>query len=64
MSRIKIRAYSPAYFRILDVLPELRESFALGDKVIIAGRSIAIELTSTGVDLLTDREIAELQLKW
>jgi len=64
MSRIKIRAYSPAYFKILDVLPELREPFALGDKVIIAGRSVAIEITSTGVDALTDREISDLQLKW
>ncbi len=64
MSRIKIRAYSSAYFRILDVLPELREPFALGDKVIIAGRSVAIEITPTGVDSLTDREIADLQSKW
>ena len=64
MSRIKVRAYSSAYFRILDVLPELREPFALGDKVIIAGRSIAIEITATGVDSLTDREIADLQSKW
>jgi len=37
-SRLKIRAYSPAYFKILDVLPELREPFALGDRVIVAGR--------------------------
>ena len=64
MSRIKVRAYSPAYFRILDVLPELREPFALGDKVIIAGHSVAIEITSTGVESLTDREIADLQSKW
>jgi Ca-activated chloride channel family protein len=64
MSRIKVRAYSPAYFRILDVLPELREPFALGEKVVIAGRSVAIEITSTGVDSLTDHEIADLQSKW
>jgi Ca-activated chloride channel family protein len=64
MSRIKIRAYSSAYFRILDALPELREPFALGDKVVIAGRSVAIEIMPTGVDSLTDREIADLQSKW
>lgn len=64
MSRIKIKAYSSAYFRILDALPELREPFALGAKVIIAGRSVAIEITPTGVDSLTDREIADLQSKW
>jgi hypothetical protein len=64
MSRIKVRAYSAAYFKILDVLSELREPFALGDRVIVAGRSIAIEITSTGVDSLTDREMADLQSKW
>jgi len=64
MSRLKIRAYSPAYFKILDVLPELREPFALGDRVIVAGRSIVIEIVSTGVESLTDREITDLQSKW
>jgi len=63
-SRLKIRAYSPAYFKILDVLPELREPFALGDRVIVAGRSIVIEIVSTGVESLTDREITDLQSKW
>jgi len=64
MTRVKVRAYSAAYFRILDVLPELREPLALGDKVVIAGRSVAIEITPTGADSLTDREITDLQLKW
>lgn len=64
MSRIKVRAYSAAYFKILVALPELREPFALGNKVIIAGRSVAIEITPTGVESLTDREIADLQSKW
>jgi len=64
MKRVKVRAYSAAYFRILDMLPELREPLALGDRVIVAGRSVAIEITATGVDSLTDREIADLQSKW
>ena len=62
--RVKVRAYSAAYFRILDLLPELREPFALGDKVIVAGRLIAVEITPTGAESLTDREISDLKSKW
>ena len=64
MQRVKVRAYSAAYFRILELLPELREPLALGDRVIVAGRSIAIEIAPTGVETLTDRELNDLQSKW
>jgi hypothetical protein len=64
MQRVKVRAYSAAYFRILELLPELREPLALGDRVIVAGRSIAIEITPTGVESLTDRQLSDLQSKW
>ena len=64
MQRVRVRAYSAAYFRILELLPELREPLALGDRVIVAGRSIAIEIEPTGVETLTDRELSDLQSKW
>src|SRR4029079_15665198 len=31
MQRVRVRAYSAAYFRILELLPELRELLAFGD---------------------------------
>jgi hypothetical protein len=61
---VVIRPYSAAYFKILDLLPELRESLALGDKVIVAGKDIAIEIGTAGVDTLNDRQLAEIQSKW
>ena len=64
MQRVKVRAYSAAYFRILELLPELREPLSLGDRVVVAGRSIAIEIASAGVETLTDRELNDLQSKW
>ena len=64
MQRVRIRAYSAAYFRILQVLPELREPLAIGDRVVIAGRTIAIEIIPSGLESLTDREISDLQSKW
>jgi Ca-activated chloride channel family protein len=64
MRRVKIRSYSAAYFAILDVLPELREALALGERVLVAGRDIAIEIGPTGADKMSDREIKDLQSKW
>jgi Ca-activated chloride channel family protein len=64
MRKVVIRPYSAAYFKILDLLPELRESLALGDKVIVAGKDIAIEIGTAGVDTLNDRQLAEIQSKW
>ena len=64
MRRIKLRAYSPAYFRVLEMIPELREPFSLGEKVIVAGRSVAIEIGPDGAESLTDAELRALQSSW
>lgn len=64
MQRVKVRAYSAAWFRLVDLLPELREAFALGDRVIVAGRSIAVEISPTGVESLSESELRSLQSKW
>lgn len=46
MRRIRIQAYSPAYFELLEMMPELRAAFSLGDRVVVAGRAVAIEVTT------------------
>lgn len=46
MARIRIQAYSAAYFELVETLPELRAVFALGDNVVVAGRNLAIEVTT------------------
>jgi Ca-activated chloride channel homolog len=64
MQRVRIRPYSVAYFRILEVLPEIREALSIGDRIVIAGRSIALEITPAGTETLSDRDLSDLQLKW
>ena len=64
MQRVKVRAYSAAWFRLVELLPELREAFALGDQVIVAGRSVAVEISPTGVESLSESELRSLQSKW
>ena len=47
----QVKAYSAAYFSLLDRLPELREAFAIGDRVLVAGRTVAIEVVEDGAEL-------------
>jgi len=55
METIIIKPYSKAYFDLVGQLPELRSAFALGDRVIIVGKSLAISLDdSKGAAELTD----------
>ncbi len=61
---VKIKAFSPAYFKVLDAIPELRASFAVGEKVIVAGKHVAIEITGAGVEQLGDAELRSLREQW
>ena len=47
----KVKAYSPAYFALLDRVPDLKEAFALADRVLVAGRSVAIEVVADAAEL-------------
>ena len=50
----KVKAYSRAYFTLLERVPELKDAFAVGDRVIVAGRSVAIEVVTDGAELTAD----------
>ena len=47
----KVKAYSQSYFTLLERLPELRESFTVGDRVLVAGKSLAIEVVEDAGEL-------------
>ena len=49
---VRIKAYSQAYFDLMDALPELRPVFALGDRVVVKGRKVAIAVGPDGVENL------------
>jgi len=61
---LRVKAFSDAYFRLIDAMPELREAFAFSERLIIAGRSMAIELTPDGKDQLSERDLAMLRDRW
>jgi len=64
MRSIVIKPYSSAYFSILERLPELRPVFAIGDRLIVVGRTRAIELRDDGASQLDTAELAALVRDW
>lgn len=59
----KVKAYSQSYFTLLEKIPELRESFAIGEKVVVAGKSVAIEVVDDAREL-TESEMTSIVRNW
>ncbi len=57
---VKIKRDSDAYKKLLAALPNLQAIFELGDRVIVAAGSYAIELTGDGKTDLTPEELKQL----
>ena len=64
MQAVKIKPFTPAYFKVLDAMPDLRAVFAVGEKVIVAGKHVAIEVSPDGVAQLGDAELRSLKEQW
>jgi hypothetical protein len=64
METIRVRAFSSAYFELLDSFPELRPALALGDRVIVAGEGVAIEVGPSGVETLEGAELRRIRAAW
>jgi len=61
---LQVKPFSDAYFKLLEMLPDLREPFSIGERVIVAGRSMAIELTPSGKERLTDGDVTLIRNRW
>lgn len=61
---LQVKPFSDAYFKLIEMVPDLREAFSIGERVIVAGRSVAIELTPSGKDSLTDRDVSLIKDRW
>ncbi|HSU93143.1 MAG TPA: VIT domain-containing protein [Gemmatimonadaceae bacterium] len=61
---VKIKPFSPAYFAVLDAIPDLRAAFAVGDRVLVSGKHMAIEVGPDGADALSDAELRSLKEQW
>jgi Ca-activated chloride channel homolog len=61
---VRVKAYSDAYFKLIEAIPDLKEPFSVGDRVIVAGKDVAIEVAPTGKEQLSDRELASIRDRW
>jgi hypothetical protein len=61
---MRIAPYSDAYFDALSAVPDLAALFAVGDRVIVVGRAVVIELTASGRTHLTRAQMDALRRGW
>jgi Ca-activated chloride channel family protein len=61
---LRVKPFSDAYFKLIEIVPDLREAFSVGERVIVSGRSMAIELTPSGKESLTDRDVTLIRDRW
>jgi Ca-activated chloride channel family protein len=61
---LRVKPFSDAYFKLIELVPELREPFSVGERLIVSGRSMAIELTPSGVDRLAERDLTLIRDRW
>jgi Ca-activated chloride channel family protein len=59
----KVKAYSRSYFTLLERIPDLKQSFAVAERVVVAGRSVAIEVVDDGREL-TETEMQRIVTGW
>ena len=61
---VKVKAYSAAYFAIVQRMPELGPLFAVGERVRVFGRNVAIEVADDGLSMLNATDMAALARDW
>ncbi|HKW50030.1 MAG TPA: hypothetical protein VJN70_21400, partial [Gemmatimonadaceae bacterium] len=61
---VRIKAFSKAYFDLIDAVPELRAIFAVGDKVTAQGRAITLVVSEDGKEQLSATEVKAVADKW
>lgn len=61
---VAIKPFSEAYFKLIDAIPELREVFSLGDKLVVAGKAFTIKLAETGSATISEDQLRDIQRSW
>jgi Ca-activated chloride channel family protein len=64
MRTVQVKPFSPLYFELVQQLSGLGPVLALGERVIVAGRAVAIEFTPTGQERLSESDIRSLVAAW
>jgi Ca-activated chloride channel homolog len=58
---LRVKLFSSAYFRIIEEIPELRQYLAAGERMLIAGRGVSLEVGEDGSERLSAEEHSALR---
>ena len=61
---VKVKPFSKGYFDLMERIPELREAFALGEKVEVHGKAVTIRLDAGGADALDTATLDAVTRDW
>ncbi|HUR92846.1 MAG TPA: VIT and VWA domain-containing protein [Gemmatimonadaceae bacterium] len=61
---VRVQPFSELYFTLMREIPQLREILALGERVLVHGKRVTIELHPEGVARLTQPEIEAIVRDW
>lgn len=61
---VSVQAYSPAWFALLRAVPSLKDALSLGDRVRMAGTSVVLEVSPSGVTALDNATITRFSSAW
>lgn len=61
---LRIKPFSDAYFSLLELQPDLSEPFSVGERVVVAGRAMSIEVSTSGKERLSDEDRTLLRERW
>lgn len=62
--RVAVKPYSAAYFALMERVPELREVFALGDRIEVQGTRLTLVLAADGAEVLSPRALTQFVQDW
>lgn len=61
---ISVKPFSPAYFALMERVSELREAFALGERVTVHGRAVTVRLAADGAEKLGEAALTAITRDW
>ena len=61
---VNVRPYSEAYFALIRELPDIGAAFALGDRVLVRGTTVAVALQADGAAQLSAAEMKSIVAAW
>jgi len=64
MRTVQVKPFSPLYFELVQQLKGLAAALALGERVVVAGRAVAIEFTSVGLERMLDSDLRGVVAAW